>query len=112
MLDDAPWQQYRMFCTHCRKWRHDIQHTDCPEGSRGSLLLIDIAGWRKGCRKCQQSWPIETVAFYCRCGHAQPVEYVREIPPLQHGDKVIRTDGDLSWVQAKTHAVVVGMLSR
>jgi hypothetical protein len=112
MLGDAPWQQYRMFCTHCHRWRHDIRHTDCPTGQQGSLVLIDIAGMRKGCGKCQQTWGIENVVFNCSCGHAQPVEYVEQIPPLQHGDKVLRTDGDLSWVRTRSRFVVVGKLSR
>jgi hypothetical protein len=112
MLDDAPWQPYRMFCTRCHRWRHDIRHTDCPNGSPGSLVLIDITTMRKGCPNCQQSWPVENIVFHCSCGHPQPVEYTPAIPPLQHGDKVMRTDGDLSWVRTRSRLVVVGKLSR
>jgi hypothetical protein len=112
MLEDAFWKPYRMFCTRCRNWRNDVYHTGCPDGQEGSLVLIDIAGMRKGCSKCQQSWAIENVVFTCSCGHPQPVEYTAEIPPLKHGDKVLMTDGDLSWVRTRSHQIVVGKLSR
>lgn len=111
VLEEAAWLQYRMYCTHCHKWRHDIRHTDCPQGELGSLVLIDITRMRKGCPKCEQCWAIENVVFHCSCGHAQPVEYTGQLPPLQHGDKVLRTDGHLTWVRTKSHVVVVGQRS-
>jgi hypothetical protein len=103
-----PWQQYRMYCTRCRKWKHDIRHTDCATGQMGSLIMIDLVNHRKGCTKCQQTWPIENVVFYCGCGHAQPVEYVTSIGPLEHGDKVMKTEGTLTWVRTKSHFIRVG----
>jgi hypothetical protein len=108
VLEEASWLQYRMYCTRCRKWRHDIRHIGCPAGEQGSLVLIDIAAMRKGCPKCGQSWAIENVVFHCGCGHAQPVEYVAQLPQLQRGDKVLRADGNLAWVRTKSHVMVVG----
>ena len=101
-----------MFCTHCRRWRHPVWHTDCSTGQQGSLVVIDIASMRKGCRKCQQTWPVENVVFHCSCGHPQPVEYLEQLPPLEHGDKLLRTHGDVSWVRTKERFVRVGKLTR
>ncbi len=40
--------------------------------------------------------------------HAQPVEYVASVGPLAHGDKGIRTEGDLIYVRTKTKLSRVG----
>jgi hypothetical protein len=105
------WREARTFCNGCGTWRTKIWHQDCPLGSKGSLLWIDIENLQEACNKCNQAWALETSILYCTCGHVQSTEYVDSIDVAQASEQVIATDGNLVYVLTQSGTVVVGQRS-
>jgi hypothetical protein len=105
------WRKARDFCNSCGRWDTDFEHENCPYGSRGSLVWIDIDNFRKACSKCNQTWALENTIMYCSRGHMQRTEYVDSVVTVEAGEQVIATDGNLVYVLTRTGTVVVSRRS-
>ncbi len=107
----ATWRKSMTFCDGCRRWRTDQAHKNCPYGTRGSLVWVNLDNLRSGCNKCNETWPLESSVMHCSCGHVQHTEYDDTSLTLAVGDEVIGYDGDLVYVRRRSGVVSVGYRS-
>lgn len=102
------WKRPRIFCTECNRWLTDIQHRDCPKGTTGSLVWLDIENFENSCNKCNKTWPTEDGITWCgRCGHKQKTVYEDSAMVLEVRDEIIATDGDELYILRESGEVVV-----
>lgn len=102
------WKKSKTYCRHCRQWHTPVAHRDCPQGSQGSVVWLDLEQMEMGCDKCHHIWPLEDNTFYCSCGHVQKTEYRDSVLHLESGDQVLATDGEFVYVLTRSGTVVVG----
>ncbi len=104
----ADWKKSRTYCCSCRRWAENVEHLNCPYGSRGSLTWVDLDNLRMGCGKCKRKWLIEDDVMHCTCGYIQHTEYGDSNLDLAVGDEVIDYYDDLVYIRRRSGIVTVG----